>query len=160
MILIRFVQYSDLMGLAISAASYGHWATHVDVVMPSGEWVGAHVVGGVAVRPADYDRGSRLQQRFVALPCDEWTAAKFYGFVEAQVGKPYDISAIAAFVTFRDWSHDDRWFCSELPAKGLMVCSLLAPVAAKLSKITPRDLLLILSGINTGITELERPPTA
>lgn len=158
MIVIRFVQYHDLMGLAISAASYGHWATHVDTVMPSGEWVGAHVLGGVQARPPDYDRGTRLQQRFVALPCDEWTAARFYQFIESQVGRPYDISAIAAFVAYRDWSQDDKWFCSELPAKGLMVCSLLAPVAAKLSKITPRDLLLILSGIHTGISELERPP--
>ena len=159
MIVIRFVQYDDLAGIAISAMSYGHWATHVDAVMPDGDWVGAHVVGGVTRHKPDYDRASRVQQKFVALPCDDWTAAKFYNFIEAQIGKPYDLTAIAGFVAHRDWSNDAHWFCSELPAKGLIVCSMLAPVAARLSKITPRDLILILSGINSGINELENVPS-
>ncbi len=37
-------------------------------------------------------------------------------FAHAQVGKPYDYTAIAGFLARRDWREDDSWFCSELQA--------------------------------------------
>jgi len=39
-------------------------------------------------------------------------------FAEAQVGKPYDYTAILAFMTpwRTDWNDDAKWFCAELAA--------------------------------------------
>jgi uncharacterized protein YycO len=33
-----------------------------------------------------------------------------------QVLKPYDLTALLGFLMWRDWSHDDKWYCSELAA--------------------------------------------
>lgn len=35
-------------------------------------------------------------------------------FVKAQLGKPYDWTAIFSFLLRRNWQEDDKWFCSEL----------------------------------------------
>lgn len=43
----------------------------------------------------------------------------FYRFLRAQVGKPYDHSAIWGFASGRDWREDDSWICSELQAAAL-----------------------------------------
>ena len=37
-------------------------------------------------------------------------------FAESQVGKPYDLSGLWNFLASRDWTTDDKWFCSELVA--------------------------------------------
>ena len=37
-------------------------------------------------------------------------------WLRRQVGKPYDWTAIAGFVLWRDWQDEDRWYCSELAA--------------------------------------------
>ena len=41
---------------------------------------------------------------------DEGGAAKW---LEAQLGKPYDWTALLSFIVQRDWQEDDKWFCSE-----------------------------------------------
>ena len=35
-------------------------------------------------------------------------------FLKAQIGKPYDWTALAGFLMWRDWSETDSWYCSEL----------------------------------------------
>lgn len=41
-------------------------------------------------------------------------------FLREQVGRPYDWTAIIGFMLFRDWSYDDRWYCSELAATAML----------------------------------------
>ena len=41
-------------------------------------------------------------------------AAKGIAWARAQVGKSYDWGGVISFAVHRDWSEDDRWFCSEL----------------------------------------------
>ena len=41
-------------------------------------------------------------------------------FLEAQLGKPYDWSALLKLVFQRDWQENDRWFCSELAEAALV----------------------------------------
>lgn len=42
-------------------------------------------------------------------------------FLDTQVGKAYDSTAIIAFVCSRDWEDTNEWFCSELVAMALKV---------------------------------------
>lgn len=49
----------------------------------------------------------------IDIPCD-YRKAKEAGL--SQLGKPYDLSAIAGLALHRDWQEQDSWFCSELVA--------------------------------------------
>lgn len=63
----------------------------------------------------------------------------------AQVGKPYDWTALAGLPFHRDWSRDDRWFCSELVAASCLHVGV--PVVNKPThRVTPQDLLETMVG--------------
>ena len=49
----------------------------------------------------------------VDISCDY---AKTKKAAISQIGKPYDLSAIAGFALHRNWQEQDSWFCSELVA--------------------------------------------
>ena len=68
-------------------------------------------------------------------------------YARAQIGKPYATTAIIAFLMQRDWQEPDSWFCSELQAAALVDCGWFAhALATEFNHITPRDLVLIVSG--------------
>ncbi len=147
MIRLRFVTCNDPVSYGIRAAEYGFWASHTEAEMSDGRLLGAHCDGGVQARAHDYDAAKFVRELYVELPAAADMTANFYGFLQAQIGKPYDFEAIAAFVAERDWQIPDAWFCSELMAAGLVYCGwFAAPLATEFNKITPRDLLLIVSG--------------
>ena len=147
MICLRFVSGADALSAAIRAGEYGFWANHVEALMPEGTLLGAHVDGGVQARPRGYDKASTLREVYLDLPAPDAQADAFHAFLRAQLGKPYDITAIAALVAERDWTTPDAWFCSELQAAALRAAGWFASdLATAFAKITPRDLLLILSG--------------
>jgi hypothetical protein len=142
-IILQFVASDDPLSNLIKHFSRG-WCSHVDAVLDSGELLGARLDGGVKIRPADYEKFSR--RRRVLLPAPVEVTEAFYGFLRDQLGKPYDMAAIAGFVFDRDWRDDDAWFCSEVDARGLEVCKWLPnPLASMPSGITPRDLELVVS---------------
>jgi hypothetical protein len=147
MIRLRFVTCHDAISFGIRAFEYGFWASHTEAVMPDGTLLGAHYEGGVQARPADYDFGKSVREEIVSLPADDAMTDKFHAFLRAQVGKPYDLESIVALVARRDWQAPDSWFCSELIAAALVACGwFTAPLATEFNHITPRDLLLIVSG--------------
>lgn len=147
MINLRFVTGNDPVSAGIRAAEYGFWASHTEAVMPGGTLLGAHYDGGVQDRAADYDKGKYSQDLIVSIPADQAMTDKFHAFLKAQLGKPYDMEAIVAFIARRDWQSPDSWFCSELQAAALVACGWFAsPLATEFNHITPRDLLLIVSG--------------
>lgn len=146
MITIRFVTCNDPISAAIRAAEYGFWASHAEALMPDGTLLGAHAEGGVLARPHDYDKGQFTKEQYVNLNISDDLANKFYNFLKLQLGKPYDLTAIAAFIVGRNWREQDSWFCSELQAAALENCGYFSnPLATEVNHITPRDLLLILS---------------
>ena len=151
MIVLQFAAQSDTLSLAVRAFDHG-WYSHVDAIMPDGTLLGARADGGVRRRLKDYARFSRALR--VELPATDDVAAKFYAFLTAQLGKPYDFEAIAAFVVGRNWQKPDSWFCSELVAAALQAAGWFAhPLATATNRITPSDLLLVLSAfvaIGTG----------
>lgn len=146
MITLRFVTDGTPVSAGIRAFEYGFWASHVEALMPDGTLLGAHYDGGVMARPHDYDAGrfTREEYREIAASPDE--TARFHDFLRAQIGKPYDVTAIAAFVLGRDWREQDSWFCSELIGAALAECGYFAhELATSFNHITPRDVLLIVS---------------
>lgn len=152
MIRLRFVTATDPISLLIQRGEYGFWATHVEAVLPDGRLLGAHADGGVEARACDYDKGTRSRVTIVELPCTPEQEIAFLGFLNDQIGKPYDVAVIAqialgAFLGERDWSATDHWICSELQAAALEASGwFAAPLASSVNHITPRDLLLIISG--------------
>lgn len=84
----------------------------------------------------------------VEVPAPEEMRQKFYDFLLAQEGKPYDMTGILAFVLGRDWQEEDSWFCSELIAAALSACGWLPnKLVVASNKITPPDLLLLVSAL-------------
>src|SRR5882757_4649204 len=146
MITLRFVTSDDFVSRAIRAAEYGFWATHVETALEDGSVLGAYLDLGVIIRPPDYDKGTRTQELVLSLGTSAAEERSYNTFLRAQLGKPYDLTAVEAFPLGRDWQEPDSWFCSELVAAGLVQCGFLAKLAVDSNKITPRDLLLILSG--------------
>lgn len=159
MIGIRFVTGNDWISNAIRFGERDGWATHAEAVMPDGSLLGAHLDGGVQIRPAGYDKATMTRELIVpielgldlvTLPAPLLTqqverSDKFYAFLRAQVGKPYDITALAGLAFNRDWHRADSWFCSELMAAALEESGYCPRLASLDSHISPRDLLLCLS---------------
>jgi hypothetical protein len=114
--------------------------------MPDGTLLGA-ISDGVKARPRDYDKGLFSKEMFLDVKATPDQEEIFYAFVESQIGKPYDTWAILSyFYPSRDWQSFDAWYCSELIGTGLSECGILPKeMAVQFSRITPRDLLLLIS---------------
>lgn len=147
--ILQFIAASDIGSHAIQIFERG-WPSHVDAVLGDGSLLGARsdAVGGkppgVQVRPAGYEPFARVQRVVLEASSAEETA--WLNFLTAQIGKPYDMTAIAAFAVGRDWRETDSWFCSELQAAALEASGYFpGKLANPSNEITPRDLLLIVS---------------
>jgi hypothetical protein len=145
MLKIRFVTGSDITSTLIRFGERDGWATHVEAVLSDGSLLGAHLDGGVQIRPAGYDKATVSRELIISAPVAITTETIFYDFLHAQVGKPYDLTAIAAIELGRDWRKPDHWICSELIAAALEACGYFEKLSAADSKIDPRDVLLLLS---------------
>ena len=148
MITLQFAAMSDPGSEAIKLFSRG-WPSHVDTVLRDG-LLGARsdalagVPPGVQIRPPGYEAFERTLT--VKLPSTPQIEAAFRAFLDAQIGKPYDKLAIAAFAVERDWREPGAWFCSELVAAALEASGWFpALLANPANEITPRDLLLAVS---------------
>jgi len=129
-------------------------------VLPDGSLLGAqHGAGlggqpsGVWIRPASYiaeNGGKNVIRVTVDTTADQQAA--FYQFLEAQIGKPYDVTAIEAFVAGRNWHDPGSWFCSEIQAAATEAAGLVKPLAAPVNRITPGGLLLVWSAIGNAQT--------
>jgi uncharacterized protein YycO len=115
--------------------------------MPDGALLGAHASGGVMARDHDYDKGRFTREMYVSIPATPEQTDSFHQFLREQVGKPYDFKGIAGIALGRDWQEPDSWFCSELIAAALCHSGVFPPrLATEFNFVTPRDVLLILSG--------------
>lgn len=146
MITLRFVSHPGMFNWACTIAQYGFWGTHVEAVMPDGTYLGA-ITDGVKARDPGYDAGNFKREVFLEVKATADQEDIFYAFIESQIGKPYDLWAILAyFWPSRDWQSFDSWYCSELLGTGLAECGILPKeMAVKFSRVTVRDLLLMVS---------------
>lgn len=145
------LQFSYLPGIPsalITWFSHGAGYSHVDAVLPDGRLIGARSdkrpVPGVQRREPGYAPFSRVFR--VSLPTVYHQDNNFWQFLNQQIGKPYDKTAIMAFAVDRDWRDPSAWFCSELIAAALEACSWFPFALARgVNKIAPDDLLLAIS---------------
>ena len=153
-IVVQFAGNHDSIGSkAIEWFSHSKWS-HVDTVMPDGRLLGArsdviqNIPAGVQIRPSGYVHKEHDSLKRVHIPCTDAVEALYYKFVQSQIGKPYDKTAIFAFIVDRDWTAHDSWFCSELCAAAAEHAKLFSyRLAVKHNKIDPGDLLFVLSAI-------------
>ena len=75
--------------------------------------------GGVAEHSLDEFMQGRKLIHAIELQLPNEAAA--LAFLVDQLGKPYDWTALAGFMFWRDWSETDAWYCSELAAAFLKV---------------------------------------
>ena len=147
-ITFQFSARDSASSTMIRNATHSPWS-HVDAVTQDGQLLGAraaevgNIPAGVQIRPHGYLPFSAT--KLVTLPTTDDVVAKFWEFLLAQIGKPYDESAYAAFVLDRDWRKDDAWDCSKVDARALEVSGFLKPLVAAYNRIAPCDLLLVLS---------------
>lgn len=139
MIIVRFVSHPGPFDTIVRLAQLGHWATHVDMKTRDGRLLGARYEDGVQSRPIGYDEGQFSREEYINIKATEQQTRDFYNFLDAQIGKPYDVLAIIAFMAGRDWRDDGRWFCSELFAAGCAQCGKLPREANEFSRVTVRD---------------------
>lgn len=88
--------------------------SHIDLVNQDGTRIGAHLDGGVAVRPANYEKFTKELRGIVSCTPDQFNSAQ--AWIHAQVGKKYDLTAVIGTGLQRDWTSPDAWFCFELIA--------------------------------------------
>lgn len=145
-IILRFVHCADAISNAIIFQTGGLYS-HVEAVTPDGKYLGAHMDGGVLARPRDYDAGQFDRQKFIELDAPAEMAAKFYHYLDAVVGEPYDFGAIAGFVSHLDIHQKAKVICSALQTLALRGCLYFPRALSALAhRVSPRDLELILSG--------------
>ncbi len=161
---LRFVRSDSALSDAIVRDTGGLYS-HVEAVTPEGLYLGAHIDGGVLARPPDYDEGHVALEKFVDLPPPftftpiaisgtmtmtigaDPMADKFYAYLNACIGEPYDFAAIAGFVAHLDLHQRHKVICSALQTLALRGCGWFAsPLSLMAHEISPRDLFLIISG--------------
>jgi hypothetical protein len=148
---LRFVTSADLLSALIRAeerTTIPFIPSHVEAVTPDGLYLGAHDIGGVAARPPGYDRAALAHELFLDLPATEPQATAFHKYLARKIGAPYDWKAILDFVDpFADLHDNQHLICSALQTLALRACGwFAAPLVCPAHQISPRDLLLTLSG--------------
>lgn len=156
MIRVQFVCENALSSKVIAWFSQGHFS-HVDAVLPDGRLLGARddAIGGqppgVRIRPSNYAKFARRVR--MGIPATPEQEVRYYKFLDAQLGKPYDSEAIWAFVVNRDWRERDSWICSELQAAAAEYSGRSPKLYLAANKITPVAYALAVSALGARIVE-------
>ena len=148
---LQFSRQYDWQSGLIAWFTQGKFS-HVDAVLSDGtltgarsDWIG-NKPAGVQNRPAHYAKWKYVSVVTLAVP--EQQQWKFYDFLDSQLGKPYDKSAIWGIATGgreRDWRADDSWICSELITVALEIANIIPITHVSASKIAPDPLFFGLS---------------
>ena len=152
MISLRFVSSSDLVSRVIRGAEFGFRYQHVEAKMADGALLGAHFNGGVQARAAGYD-ANYDEDLYVDVPCSPAADRAFEAFLRSQIGKPYDVIAIAEMadgvVTGEapSWPDSPSWICSALITAGLLTAEIIKAAPATVRLATPRDVLVSCSAL-------------
>lgn len=158
-LLARFVTSPGFTSWSIRELT-DFWASHVEwvldadwapylagkalPVLPEGDYgtLGAHLTGGIKVRPSNYEVFSRIENCYLEVT-DAQKAAVMQAAVDL-IGSPYDIVDIAGIVFHQNWEEKGHEICSVY----LNDCTsnhgvtLLRVPAVDNPSITPRDTYL------------------
>lgn len=102
---------------------------------------------GVQFRGPHYARFTRDWR--VLIPTTQVEEERFYEFLLAQEGKPYDTSGLFASFLFNrpDWRRDTMWWCSELTAAAKEHAGI-HRVISGVDRIAPNDDLLMSGAVS------------
>jgi hypothetical protein len=158
MIHLRFVTSNAFSSRLIrlqAGVSMPFTPSHVEALTVDGQdYIGAHIEDGIRARPVGYDAADLMMlpdgtksERIVSLPCTDEQEAAFYDFVHSKVGTPYDPKAILGFELDEGHFHDfGHLICSAFMCQALRKADYFRwPMTVPFHRISPRDLLLILS---------------
>ena len=98
-ITLQFITTDALLSQAIRFFQRS-WMSHVDSVTADGRLLGAQNVGGVQMRPSNYEKFLRVER--VNITITDAQEKAYWDFLHAQIGKPYDTLSIVAFALDRD----------------------------------------------------------
>src|SRR6516225_9885064 len=115
-ITLQFITTDALLSQAIRFFQRS-WMSHVDSVTADGRLLGAQNVGGVQMRPSNYEKFLRVERGNTTITDAQEKA--YWDFLHAQIGKPADTLSNVAFSLDRVCRSPDAWFCDELVAAGL-----------------------------------------
>jgi len=153
MIRLRFVAGLDDISLAIIARSQvamPFTPSHVECVTPEGKYLGQHAEGGMQARDPGYDKSYLAREMFIDLPATPQQSDAFYAYMTASIGEPYDWKAILDYALPINLHVFDHAICSakvELGLRNKTSPWLRWPLTVPAHLISPRDLLLTISGI-------------
>lgn len=106
-IVVRFIYEPDMVSRLIGWTTNSLWS-HCEALSRDGEsWIGAHAVTGVEARPFDWCKPTR--ERVYALPVTDAQYESAMGWLESQVGQPYnylDIIGLAFHVRVGASEHE------------------------------------------------------
>lgn len=146
---LRFICEDAISSKLIALAGAGEFS-HCGALMDDGSELGARhdrigdIPAGVQIRPGNYAKFTKCAIfEFAATPEQERT---FWDFNIAQIGKPYDMSAIYGFITGRNWRNPDAWICSEQQTVACETAELIAPLYLASFKVSPCTLAAVVSG--------------
>ena len=157
--IIRFMQGSELDSQAIVAlqkTAIPFSPSHAEAVMPDGNYLGAHLIGGVKERPAGYDAAhiaiepatGKKRELFLTLPATAAQDQIFYDYLCKHIDEKYDWRAIVGFIVPEHEHTLYHTICSALIAAALRACEWFKYVlATPFHLIDPRDLLLLVSEV-------------
>lgn len=151
MIRLRFVAGNDPDSRAIilrSQVCMPFTPSHVECVTPEGKYLGQHAKGGMQAREPGYDKAELAHELFVNIDANQAQTDAFYKAVDDSIGKPYDWSAIIDYALPVNFHQADHTICSAEMTLDLRKGRVWPwPLAVPAHLISPRDLLLMLSGI-------------
>jgi len=152
---LQFVKGRAFSSRVISWFGAGRFS-HVDAVNKDGSLWGAradhigHVPAGFQIRPAGYEAWPlRVVYSLESTPAQE---RRFWDFQLAQLGKPYDHTAIWGFAFGRDWREEDSWFCSEVQAAASEYCGVMPELATPENTVMPGTLATVYSALGATIS--------
>lgn len=129
------VRSGGLIPALIQAVTWSRW-NHAALELDDGRQLAADSSRGVQIYAPDPESEiARFQVK--GLNLDDAAAA-----ARAQLGKPYDWSAVIGIGLHRDWTEPDSWFCSELVAWACRAAGVDLLRFDRLNRVSPGQLAL------------------
>lgn len=115
---VRFIRGIGVPSGVIAGLT-GSLFSHVEFGTPEGTWIGAHIVGGVQERAADYCK-PKLEYVY-DVPCTDAQLADHLRWMRSQVGSKYDVTDIIGLaLQVRKLHRMHEYICSEFYARGML----------------------------------------
>ena len=90
------------------------------------------------VRKIEFDRWLDHYPKYTWVMVDVPDEPEAMLFLETQIGKPYDWTALFGLLFQRNWQEEDSWFCSEL-VEAALVAGGRQRFRDSVSRVTPQQ---------------------